>query len=101
VQQEAKKVEPILGELDGFLARCQQAGAVVPPGLEPLGQPPALEDGNQEEERKRWVERRDAYARVGMVSDLNFTCMMILLIAKLNGVAHYLPVFNQILMLSE
>ena len=75
--QQEKKEEPILGELDGFLARCQQAGAVVPPGLEPLGQPPALEDGNQEEERRRWVERRDAYVRVGMVSDLNFTFMMI------------------------
>ena len=75
--QEKEEVKPVLGELDSFLARCQQAGAVVPEGLEPLGQPPALEDGNQEEERRRWVERRDAYVRVGMVSDLNFSFMMI------------------------
>ena len=79
-----KTKEPVLGELDGFLARCQQAGAVVPPGLEPLGQPPALlEHGDQEEEQRRWRERRDAYARVGMVSDLIFTFMMILLFAKI------------------
>ena len=81
---EERKEAP-LGELDGYLARCREAGAVIPAGLGPLGQDPALDpeaavNANLEEDRQRWVERRDAYVRAGMVSDLSFTFRMFLLI---------------------
>ena len=59
--QVREQVAAPLGEMDAFLARCREAGAVVPEGVQ--------EAANLEEGQRRWAERRDAYVRAGMVSD--------------------------------